>query len=109
MAEVLIEVPAELEATLATVRELRTRLDREVKSTGGKNAVGVSPMHVRASMQLTSAMTSLSRESRMWSKRLKELSDTAPLEDRVEAVKRFILELPDGLRAPLIAYLVQEG
>lgn len=106
MEELLTEVPAQLQRTLETLQQLQKRLDVEMNSGLAASAgAGVNPNHVTMATKLADASTKLGREVRAWSKKVVEAGRQAPLEERKEAVLRFILSLPHGERLEMYSNL----
>lgn len=101
--DLITEVPDHLSVVLKTLQELQRRLDTEMNSgLAGSAGAGVNPAHVRMGVQLSTASAQLGREVRAWTKRVKELAKSAPLEERLEAVRRFIQELSPADRERLL-------
>lgn len=106
MADLILEAPAHLDEVLLTLKELRRRLDVEMSSgLAASKGAGLNPTHVRAAMQLANASAQLSREVRAWTKRVRELAQSAPLEQRKAAVLRFLQELPPTERGEILEAL----
>lgn len=107
--DILSQAPAHLEGVLSTLRELQRRLDVEMNSGLAASAgAGINPNHVRMGVQLATASAQLGREVRAWSKRVRELSASAPLEQKVEAVIRFLQELNPVERLSILSKVSHE-
>ena len=101
--DILSQAPVHLEGVLSTLRELQRRLDVEMNSGLAASAgAGINPNHVRMGVQLATASAQLGREVRAWSKRVREMAQTAPLEQKMEAVRRFMAELNPADREGLL-------
>lgn len=101
----LTEVPNHLAEVLETLKILQERLKVETTSgLAGSKGAGVNAAHVRMAMQLSTATSNLSRETRAWTRRVKELAGSATLEERLGAVKSFLKSLPE---ADLVTFLCE--
>lgn len=98
----LLEVPAELNEALATVRENRVRLEKAME---GK--LSFDAKHAAAAGSLASAVKALSTEARLWAAQLAETAGRATPEQRTAAALQHLAALPDGTRLDAYRRLVE--
>lgn len=98
----LLEVPAELNAALETVRENRLRLEKLMSVK-----IEFQQKHATAANGLANAVKVLSTETRLWAEQLGNMASKATAEQRTTAAVKHLLGLPPGPRAQAYKQLVQ--
>jgi peptidoglycan hydrolase CwlO-like protein len=102
LSDSLLEVPAELESALATVRENRTRLEAAMVK---RNAFDAE--HAEAAARLAQATKTLSAEARLWADKLRAKAEKATPEQRTAVCLGHLSALPEGPRRDAYARLVE--
>lgn len=91
--DTLLEVPAELNAALETVRENRVRLEKLMTLKPG-----FEQKHATAAASIANAIKVLSTEARLWADQLTARAARATSEQRTEASIKHLAQLPPGPR-----------
>ncbi len=102
-----LDIPGQIQETLATVDELRRRLDTAMIETRGSRPNAQTNKFSTQAAALAQAVKALSTEARLWAAQAAERAGNASAERKTAVCIKWLTQLPVGIRSEAYKALEQ--